>query len=89
MEDIRTLLDLFGINTDAMIAGIIFGFIGYWIYRQGKKPPRPPLVVIGILLMIYPYFVESTRATWAVGFGLCAAARYFWNRTSASNQPPT
>jgi hypothetical protein len=32
---------------------------GFVLFMYGKKQERPPQLVAGIVLMVYPYFVDS------------------------------
>jgi multisubunit Na+/H+ antiporter MnhE subunit len=65
-------------STSSLIAGFIFGVIGFWMLREGKKKANITIVVIGILLMAYPYFTKGPFLDWGVGVVLCATAYYFW-----------
>jgi len=60
-----------------IIAGILFGIVGLYLFRWGKKNTHYPHIFIGLGLMIYPYFVTSDALTWVVGFALCGAGYYF------------
>jgi len=60
-----------------IIGGIVFSIIGWYAFRHGKREKSMPPMVIGIALMVYPYFVYNTFWAFAVGLGLCAAL-YFW-----------
>jgi len=60
------------------IAGaILFGLIGWAVYRRGRRDERRQLVWIGLALMLYPYAVSETWVLWAVGAGLTALA--YWS----------
>ena len=60
----------FGAN---LVAWIIFGSIGFVVFIYGKKQSLLKPLLIGLLLMVYPYFVSNTLALYIVGFVLCAA----------------
>ena len=66
-----------GINWWNIIGGIIFGIIGWYAFIHGKKEKNWRPMVIGIALMVYPYFVTNTILAFAVGIALTAAL-YFW-----------
>lgn len=61
----------------AMIGAVIFGLIGFYLFRHGKKTPHHRLMVIGIILMIYPLFFTEALHTWAIGCALTGLA-YYW-----------
>ena len=50
-----------------LFAGIVFGAIGLAAFIYGKKQASVKPLVIGILLMAYPYFVSNAITVWAIG----------------------
>ena len=66
-----------GINWWNIAGGIIFGIIGWYAFMHGKKEGNWRVMVIGIALMVYPYFVPNTILAYIVGIALTAAL-YFW-----------
>jgi hypothetical protein len=46
--------------------------IGFVLFMYGRKQQRWPQLVAGILLMIYPYFVETVLAMIGVGIAIGA-----------------
>ena len=59
------------------IAGaILFGLIGWAVYRRGRQSEQSRLVWMGLTLMLYPYAVSETWMLWAVGVALTAVA--YW-----------
>jgi hypothetical protein len=66
-----------GINWINILGGIIFGIIGWYAFWHGKKEKSWRPMVIGIVLMVYPYFITNTY--WALATGITlTAALYFW-----------
>ncbi len=65
-------------NFSALIASLIFGIIGIWIFREGKRNGQFGLMVVGAGLMIYPYFVQGSYLTWGVGIAGCFLAKLIW-----------
>ena len=61
----------------ALFAAVIFGAIGIAAFRYGKKHGLIAPVIIGIVLMVYPYFVTQIWLIYALGCALCAGL-YFW-----------
>ncbi len=43
----------------SLFASMFIGLIGFAIFVYGKKQARAPQLLIGIAMMIYPYFVPS------------------------------
>lgn len=57
----------------ALFAMLLFGIIGFAAFRYGKKNGSVNPMLLGVGLMVYPYFVSRTWALYAVGLALCAA----------------
>ncbi|GAT34064.1 hypothetical protein TSACC_22487 [Terrimicrobium sacchariphilum] len=56
---------------------ILFGGIGMGAFVYGKKSGSLKPVIIGIALMAYPYFVESSLLIFLIGALLTAALFVF------------
>jgi hypothetical protein len=54
----------------ALMASLIFGIFGIYLFRLGKKRSHGLLVAIAVALMGYPYFVENEWAIWGIGIAL-------------------
>jgi glucose uptake protein GlcU len=65
-------------SVSSILAGIIFGIVGIYVYRHAKKNGNIIVVCLGIAMMVYPYIVSGDWLTWIVGFALCGASYYFW-----------
>ena len=66
-----------GFNWPNLIAGGLFGIIGFAAFIYGKKQKSAKPMIIGLVLMIYPYFIPNTVFLYLVGTALTAAL-YFW-----------
>lgn len=55
------------LDTSTLFAGIIFGAIGFVSFIYGKKQSEYKLMLIGVALMVYPYFVPGAILQWIVG----------------------
>ena len=90
MPDAQTLNEVFkaygvsnplsgggGFNWWNILSGILFGIIGWYAFIHGKREKSWRPMVIGIVLMVYPYFVSNTFWAFAIGIALTAAL-YFW-----------
>lgn len=67
------------ITPSAIFSGIIFGIIGLYVFRDGRRKTNYFTVFIGVGLMVYPYFTTGPLADWGVGIILCIAAYYLRN----------
>jgi hypothetical protein len=63
----------------ALFASLIFGIIGFAAFRYGKKSALIVPMFLGIVLMVYPYFVPETWMIYAIGCALTCAVWYFRN----------
>jgi hypothetical protein len=57
-----------------IMAGIVFGSFGLYVFKIGKQKSHAVHIVIGLTLMIYPYFVSNEWINWGIGSGLLFAA---------------
>lgn len=54
-----------------LIAGFLISGVGFVLFSYGRKLGRIPHVVIGLLLMVFPYFVPSVLLMVGIGVLLC------------------
>ena len=57
--------------------GLLFGAIGFVAFAYGKRQASVRTMLLGVALMVYPYFVANTLALYAVG-ALLTAAVFVW-----------
>lgn len=67
----------FDFSISGIFSGFIFGVIGLYVFRHGRKVMDTRFIGIGVALMVYPYFTNGPWADWGVGMALCALAYYF------------
>jgi hypothetical protein len=60
-----------------IFAWIIFGSVGFAVFLYGKKSDMLRPMIIGIALMVYPYFISGTALLYIIG-AVLTAALYFW-----------
>ena len=64
---------------NALFLSIVPSGVGFVLFSYGRKQDRWPMIVAGLLFMVYPYFTSSVTAMLAVGvalgLGLYAATR--------------
>jgi hypothetical protein len=61
----------------ALFASLLFGAIGLGVFMYGKKMVLYKPMVIGFILMVYPYFVPQTWLIYTIGCTLCLALYVF------------
>ena len=54
-----------------ILGGIIFSTIGFAVFIYGKKQVNGKAMILGIILMVYPYLVKSTLAVYGLGILFC------------------
>ena len=55
-----------------LIGGFLFGGVGFVAFVYGKGQASLKLMVLGAVLMAYPYVVSNTLATYVIGIILTA-----------------
>ncbi len=60
-------------STANILAGIFFGSIGFAAFIYGKKQTSLKALVIGLILIVYPYLVSNPIALWVIGIVLTLA----------------
>jgi hypothetical protein len=56
-----------------MLLGMLSGTVGLALLIYGKKQVRPPHMLIGLVLMVFPYFMPNAWFTGGIALGLVAA----------------
>jgi hypothetical protein len=53
-----------------LFASLVVGSVGLGLFVYGKRQRRAPHLAVGIVLMVYPYFVSSVPLMAGIGLGL-------------------
>ena len=56
-----------------IIGGLVFGSVGFIAFVYGKKQTNFKIMILGALLMAYPYFIQNTLLIYVIGAVLTAA----------------
>jgi hypothetical protein len=56
------------LDGNALIASLFVGSAGFVAFAYGKKMRRLPQMLVGLTMMVYPYFISNVP----VMFGICA-----------------
>jgi hypothetical protein len=59
------------LDASSIIAGLGVSSVGFVLFRYGRKQQRPPQMLGGLLLMVFPYFVPSVAWMLALGGVIC------------------
>jgi hypothetical protein len=69
-------------DPSSLFVELVVGAIGLALFGYGKKAERWPQLTAGLLLMVYPYFVDTALQLFAVGAvivcGLAGALYLGW-----------
>ena len=57
---------------------IVFSALGLAAFRRGKRESNIICLLLGVALMVYPYFVEGLALNALIGAALSAAVWYVW-----------
>jgi hypothetical protein len=57
-------------SSNALLASVLLGSVGMGFFIYGKKQRRGPHLAVGVLLMVYPYFVSSVSIMLGIAAGL-------------------
>lgn len=60
----------FTFNPVALMGGLLFSVIGMFAFYYGKKNSYWQPMVMGLVLMFYPYFIYETWQVYTVGVAL-------------------
>jgi hypothetical protein len=55
-----------------IVGAVVFGLVGLFAWRRGRKLKRPWSLWLGVALMLYPYAISSTWLLYVVGVALSA-----------------
>ncbi len=47
------------IDATSLLAGLFVSSVGYVLFSYGRKMSRPPQMLGGLILMVFPYFVPG------------------------------
>jgi hypothetical protein len=52
-------------DATSILAGLFVSSIGFVLFSYGRKMSRPPQMVAGVVLLVFPYFVPGVG--WMLG----------------------
>ncbi len=61
-----------------LLAGFIFGVIGWWMLKEGRKRGEIQIALMGLALMIVPYFTSGLKMMLIICCGICLWAYNIW-----------
>jgi hypothetical protein len=68
-------MDLGSMSFGSMFASMAFGCVGFAAWQIGRRQQHGRRMLLGIVLMIYPWFVDDVR--WMVAIGVVLTGALF------------
>jgi hypothetical protein len=59
------------LDVSSIAAGFVVSGIGFVLFNYGRKMGRMPHVLVGLVLMVFPYFIPSVLVMFAIAAVLC------------------
>lgn len=60
-------------DAGSFITGLFVSGVGFVVFEYGRRMRRPPQIGIGIVLLIFPYFVSNVVAMLGIAAALLVA----------------
>jgi len=58
------------IDGGSLFASFLVSGLGFVLFEYGRRMKRPPQVGVGLVLMIFPYFVSSVWGMFGIALAL-------------------
>ncbi|MEP7014471.1 MAG: amino acid transport protein [Verrucomicrobiota bacterium] len=58
---------MFDMSATTLIGGFVFGSIGFVAFVYGKRMHLWKIMLVGLAMMIFPYFIENMLIQCAIG----------------------
>jgi hypothetical protein len=58
------------LDPGSLIASLLVSSVGFVLFEYGRRMRRVPQLGVGIVLLVYPYFVQSVWVMLGVGVAL-------------------
>lgn len=62
---------------EELFVPMFFGTVGFAAFVYGKKSTNWKPMVIGVALMVYPYFIGNALLLYSIGIALCVSLYVF------------
>lgn len=67
-----------GMSMGDIVGNLLFSGIGFVAFAYGKKTMKFRIMILGGVLMVFPYVVSDTTMMWLAGAGLTAGLFFIW-----------
>ncbi len=69
-------------DANRLLVSLLVSAVGFVLFSYGKRQTRMPHLVVGLILLVYSYFLSSVAVTLAIAAALIAllwiAVRFGW-----------
>ena len=72
-------------DVSLMLFGILFSSVGIGYFIYGKKQTNPVIRYTGLVLIVYPYFVQNLMALILVGVALLFVPKFIIQAVQPGN----
>lgn len=59
------------LDASSLVAGFVVSGVGFVLFSYGRKMSRIPHVIMGLVLMVFPYFVPGVLLMFGIAALLC------------------
>ena len=59
------------LDVSSIAAGFVVSGVGFVLFNYGRKMGRLPHVAVGLVLMVFPYFVPGVLLMFGIAAALC------------------
>ena len=53
----------------SLMGGFVFGVFGFYLIKEGRRQSHVLFIILGLFLIVYPYFISNTWLHWLIGSG--------------------
>ncbi len=64
------------LSLSTIVLGLFIGLVGFALVTYGRKEMRVPHIVVGVILLVYPYFIGNWIAILAIAAFLIGALAF-------------
>jgi hypothetical protein len=69
-------------DANSILASLLVSGVGFVLFEYGRRQHRPPQMISGLTMMVFPYFVPNVLAMLAIGAAIVGAVivavRFGW-----------
>lgn len=59
------------VDPSSLLCSLFISSVGYVAFAHGKRQRRAPQLALGVVLLVFPYFVDAVWLMLLIAVGLC------------------